>query len=188
MRVESIAEYTHRPLYYIGAGEVGQEVIATENQLQRIFALAKSWNAIVLLDEADVFLAKRQSDDMKRNAFVAVFLRLLEYCEGIIFLTTNRIEEFDPAFESRVHIRLNYEELDEKKRTNIWRNLLQDVESSKGWSDNEYEQLGRDLPINGREINNLLLTASAIAKHKQVPLTTESLLALYNLRFGNRSS
>jgi hypothetical protein len=35
---------------------------------------------------------------MARNWFVSIFLRLLKYYEGIIFLTTNRIEEFDPAF------------------------------------------------------------------------------------------
>jgi len=70
---------------------------------------------------------------MARNGFVAVFLRLLEYFEGIIFLTTNRIEEFDPAFESSlVHLRLSYQELDVKKHTNIWRNLLQDDRSAKG--------------------------------------------------------
>ncbi|KAJ7915974.1 hypothetical protein B0H13DRAFT_2451723 [Mycena leptocephala] len=47
-----------------------------EQELTRILDLAHTWNAI---DEAD------------RNALVSVFLRLLEYYEGILFLTTNRV-------------------------------------------------------------------------------------------------
>jgi hypothetical protein len=60
----------------------------------------------MLLDEADVFLAKRSREDHGRNAIVSVFLRMLEYYKGILFLTTNRIGTFDEAFKSRIHISL----------------------------------------------------------------------------------
>jgi hypothetical protein len=46
---------------------------------------------VLLIDEADVFLEKRTLTDVHRNALVSVFLRLLEYYEGILFLTTNRV-------------------------------------------------------------------------------------------------
>ena len=60
----------------------------------------------MLLDEADVFLAKRKTEDIERNSIVSVFLRIMEYYKGLLFLTTNRVGTFDEAFKSRVHISL----------------------------------------------------------------------------------
>lgn len=51
-------------------------------------------------------MAKRTRDDYGRNATVSVFLRMLEYYKGILFLTTNRIGTFDEAFKSRIHLSL----------------------------------------------------------------------------------
>jgi SpoVK/Ycf46/Vps4 family AAA+-type ATPase len=53
-----------------------------------------------------------------------VFLRLLEYFEGILFLTTNRIDTIDPAFESRIHITMHLDNLDATGRQQIWHNFL----------------------------------------------------------------
>ena len=47
-------------------------------ELTRIFSAATKWGAVVLIDEADVFLEKRSLHDLHRNAMVAVFLRQLE--------------------------------------------------------------------------------------------------------------
>lgn len=43
-----------------------------------------------MLDEAEVFLEERTQADLQRNALVSVFLRALEYYDGILILTTNR--------------------------------------------------------------------------------------------------
>jgi hypothetical protein len=51
---------------------------------------------------------------------------------------------------------------------------------TKHWRDEDFVELGRDLPINGREINNLLRTGSATAKHKKVSLTNCMPRALYD--------
>lgn len=45
---------------------------------------------VVLLDESEVFLEERSQADLQRNALVSVFLRALEYYDGILILTTNR--------------------------------------------------------------------------------------------------
>lgn len=47
-------------------------------------------NAVVLFDESDVFLEERTQADLQRNALVSAFLRVLEYYDGILILTTNR--------------------------------------------------------------------------------------------------
>ncbi|KAI2481712.1 SpoVK ATPase AAA+ class [Pyrenophora tritici-repentis] len=90
---ESIAEYLKCPLYAVSAGELGTNSRSLETDLNRIMDITHSWGAILLLDEADVFLEARQPHDIHRNSLVSVFLRLTEYYQGILFLTTNRKEE-----------------------------------------------------------------------------------------------
>lgn len=80
------------PLYAVSAGELGTDARFLETDLQRILDICHTWGAILLLDEADVFLEKRNMQDVYRNALVSVFLRQLEYFQGILFLTTNRVE------------------------------------------------------------------------------------------------
>lgn len=48
-----------------------------------------AWEAILLMDEADIFLQERDIHDVRRNALVSIFLRELEYFDGTLFLTTN---------------------------------------------------------------------------------------------------
>lgn len=42
-----------------------------ETKLQEAFQLAQLWNCVLLLDEADVFLAQRSEHDIQRNALVS---------------------------------------------------------------------------------------------------------------------
>lgn len=131
LTAEAIAEVLHRPLYYVTMGELGTDPETMEKRLGEILTLCASWDALVLIDEADVFLEKRSTSDVLRNAMVCVMLRMLEYHQGILFLTTNRVTEFDPAFESRVTIALKYNHLTESARSQIWKNLINRLECEK---------------------------------------------------------
>lgn len=73
--------------------------------------MSTKWNAVLLLDEADVFLEARSSNDLERNKLVSNFLRVLEYNAGVLFLTTNRVTNIDAAFQSRIHVSIEYPEL-----------------------------------------------------------------------------
>jgi hypothetical protein len=126
---ESIAEYLKCPLYAVSAGELGTNSRSLEQDLNRIMDITHSWGAILLLDEADVFLEARQPHDIHRNSLVSVFLRLTEYYQGILFLTTNRVETFDEAFQSRIHMGIRYENLQPKARKKIWMHHIGKVES-----------------------------------------------------------
>jgi SpoVK/Ycf46/Vps4 family AAA+-type ATPase len=108
----------------ISAGELSTEAEKLEKQLSTIFQITNQWDAILLLDEADVFLEKRSSQNLHRNGLVSVFLRKLEYCTRILFLTTNRVSEFDDAILSRIHLLLKYENLNKDARKNIWTSFL----------------------------------------------------------------
>ncbi|CAG8729258.1 10513_t:CDS:2, partial [Cetraspora pellucida] len=66
-------------------------------ELVKVLDIAYTWKAVILLDEADIYLEKRNTVDLVRNTMVGIFLRLLEYYQGVIFLTTNRVISFDDA-------------------------------------------------------------------------------------------
>lgn len=71
LTAESVAETMKVPLYSISAGDLGIEPREVERKLLSIFQLAKAWNAVILLDEADVFLEKRRLEDLLRNELVS---------------------------------------------------------------------------------------------------------------------
>ena len=62
----------------VGAGELGTNSSLLEAELTKVMSLAAEWGAVVLVDEADVFLEKRSLSDIERSAMVSVFLRKLE--------------------------------------------------------------------------------------------------------------
>ena len=133
------------------------EAAKLEVQLSRIFKTASHWNAILLLDEADVFLEQRSPDNLTRNGLVSVFLRKLEYCQGILFLTTNRVSQFDAAILSRIHLMLRYDDLTKHARTQVWRNFLSSAITSSGdadVTDKELEELAC-YKLNGRQVSYL---------------------------------
>ena len=72
-----------KPLYSVTSGELGTNVDNLEQKLVHILEIAEKLNAVVLIDEADVFMEKRTTDNIKRNAMVGVFLRLLERYNSI---------------------------------------------------------------------------------------------------------
>ncbi len=140
-----------------------------ERRLGEILGLCGGWNALVLIDEADVFLEKRATSDVLRNAMVCVMLRLCEYHQGILFLTTNRVTEFDPAFESRVTVALKYDHLTEAARTQIWKNLTNRLTCDKS-PDLDFEKLGKFI-LNGRQIKNAIRLAVSLALDAKEPLS-----------------
>ncbi|KAI0180993.1 P-loop containing nucleoside triphosphate hydrolase protein [Hypoxylon sp. FL1284] len=197
LTAEAIAEISRRPLYVISSGQLGHEPTDIHDELKGIFELAEHWDAVVLLDEADIFMATRGDLDLARNAIVSVFLRELEYFQGIILLTTNRATAIDPAFQSRIHFTMHYPDLDEKGRRAIWRSFLAiaarddrlrvDINFDKGedGKDNDagtgVAALARSHNLNGRQIKNAVSVAQAVALKRSEPLTVDKVEAALNL-------
>lgn len=102
LTAESVAENMKVPLYMMSAGDLGIKSSEVETSLTTILEMVAKWNAVLLLDECDVFLEARSAHDLERNKIVSIFLRTLEYYEGILFLTTNRVKNMDPAFQRYV--------------------------------------------------------------------------------------
>ena len=161
LTAEATAELLHRPLYSVTMGELGTSPEALEERLAGVLALCAPWGALVLIDEAEMLLEARSRGEVVRNAMVCVMLRLLEYFQGVLFLTTNRVQCLDPAFASRVQCALRYSALDAGARGAIWRDLLARVPGGSG-SDVDAAALAR-APLNGRQIKNVLQLAQALA-------------------------
>lgn len=166
LTAEGIAELLRRPLYMVSAGELGTDSRTLEAELNKILDIAHSWGAVLLLDEADVFLEKRTIHDIHRNALVSIFLRLLEYFQGILFLTTNRVETFDDAFQSRIHVALRYGDLAPKAKRSIWKMFLERVRAIEGvqtasFSEEDYDILSRR-NLNGRQVRLFIVSPQYI--------------------------
>lgn len=55
----------------MSAGKLGTDPTEVEASLDRALVVCKLWNAMLLLDEADVFLGARSNADLARNQLVA---------------------------------------------------------------------------------------------------------------------
>ncbi|RSL69586.1 hypothetical protein CEP53_002165 [Fusarium sp. AF-6] len=114
---EAVASVHRKPLFAITCGDLGIHPREVEWTLSEIFRLANLWDCILLLDEAEIFLSRREKkdDNIQRNALVSIFLRTLEYYPGILFLTTNRVGVLDEALNSRVHVSIYFRHLDRQQ-------------------------------------------------------------------------
>ncbi|KAJ4264526.1 hypothetical protein NW762_005728 [Fusarium torreyae] len=183
---EAVAMENRKPLFVITCGDLGLTPHEVESSLKNVFRLAHLWDCVLLLDEADVFLTQRSKQDMKRNALVSVFLRVLEYYNGLLFLTTNRVGTIDEAFKSRIHLSLYYPPLDKTQTRDIFRlniGKLKQIEAERhrmtgepalvikeneiiDFASKHFEELARSTGCwNGRQIRSAFQIASSLAIH-----------------------
>lgn len=171
LTAESVAELTRKALYRVTCGDIGTNAEEVEKYLKAVLLLGTTWGCVVLLDEADVFLEERRETDLQRNALVSVFLRVLEYYDGILILTSNRVGTFDGAFKSRFQLAVHYPTLDAKGRFEIWLNFINGLAKTETKVDidglkEKIEDLA-NIELNGRQIRNAVRTASQLAQFKR---------------------
>ncbi|KAJ7577792.1 P-loop containing nucleoside triphosphate hydrolase protein [Mycena floridula] len=151
------------------AEALGVDPSHIEENLIRALELAHMWNTVILIDEAEVFLHQRIPAELQRNAAVAIFLRQLEYYQGMMILTTNMVEACDVALESRIHFLVHYPELDTAARyeSHLWARLLGiwamfASRAALTISDHELERLAA-YAMNGRQIKNVFRSAQTLS-------------------------
>ncbi|KAI0111209.1 hypothetical protein GGR51DRAFT_557615 [Nemania sp. FL0031] len=101
---------------------------------------------------------------------------ILEYYEGILILTSNRVGTFDEAFKSRIQLALHYPALGPYERLQIWQNFLERLEKLNDSSidtgdlrDHLYDL--KEEEMNGRQIRNAITSARQYARWKGETLT-----------------
>jgi hypothetical protein len=184
LTAESLAELLHQPLYYVRFSDLGATAQSLQKGLDTVFRLALAWRAVLLLDEADVLL-RRRGENLERNAMVGVALSALEYYQGVLFLTSNLAESFDPAVMSRIDLVIHYPDADAAVRAEIWRNMLQHRGLALGAA--EIAALAQH-ELNGREIRRLLGLALTMSAAERKPCTAQAIEAMIQVseRFAQK--
>ena len=185
---ESVAATMQVPLYMLSAGDLSTSSSYVEDRLSKILTLATRWHAVLLLDEANVFLEARSMHELERNQLVSIFLRILEHYEGFLFLTSNSVNNIDAAFEPRTHLSLQYEELGPSSRYQIWKPFLGVSFSKTGCFSEENLQALADIPMNERQIKSVIKTVQSLAPSKGKPVNFETVEVVTRLRAANARS
>jgi hypothetical protein len=172
LTAEIYSEVVGKPLYRVHSGQLGTTAASVGATLTTILRRAMRWEAIILLDEADVYI-RRRDNDLEHNAIVAEFLRTLEYFNGLLFMTTNRIGDVDDAILSRCIATIHYETPPKPDAIRLWKLLAQQFDADL--DDDLVEALTVAYPAaSGRDIKELLKLATRYCKAKQIPLSEEA--------------
>jgi len=74
---EAVAERSRVPLYSMSAGDLGIQPTEVEKSLERALELCRMWNAMLLLDEADVFLGARTNGSLHPKSKFSILLKVI---------------------------------------------------------------------------------------------------------------
>jgi hypothetical protein len=154
LTAEVYSEVMKKPLYCVQSSQLGISVADIETNLNKILYRAEKWDAVLLIDEADSYIYKR-GNDILQNCIVGTFLRLMEYYNGILFLTSNRPDTIDDAIISRVTLHIKYDLPTYRETIQLWNILCENfgmtIETptiEKLWTTYK--------PFSGRDIRNTL--------------------------------
>ncbi|KAK8070444.1 hypothetical protein PG997_010647 [Apiospora hydei] len=161
LTAEAVADRLRKPLYMMSAGELGQSVTSVEKKLRNTLEMAEAWGPFCFWTNA------MSSSRSGHPLTVRIYFSTLEYYAGMLFLTTNRGDAIDEAFQSRIHLTLHYPELTTDAKYHIWDQFLKRVPSSDV-SPIDMLKLA-NLSLNGRQIKNIVKTASLLARSQQSP-------------------
>lgn len=124
---------------------------------------------MLLLDEADVYI-RRRDNDLEHNAIVAEFLRTLEYFNGLLFMTTNRVDDIDDAVLSRCIAIIQFETPTQVQAKQLWKSLAQQFNTDL--PDDLVERLVITYPdASGRDIKELLKLTLKFCKGRNLLLS-----------------
>lgn len=168
LTAEIYAEVIARPLYSVHAGVLGTKASEIAGNLRDVLQRAKRWDCVLLLDEADVFVAER-GVDIELNAIVSEFLRVLEYFDGLIFMTSNRGDNIDDAIISRCAAIIQYDAPEKAQAIALWNVMSRNFKANL--SDDLIADLVEAFPqATGRDIKMLLRLTLRVSMGKDKPL------------------
>lgn len=174
LSAEVYAEEIQRPLYEVQSGQIGVEPEEIESNLKFILNRSVRLRMPLLINEADVFIQER-GRDLKQNAVVSVFLRLLEYHNGLVFMTSNRADDIDDAILSRCIAQIRFDIPVEADKVRLWKIML--AEFNVHLSLGDQERAARVFPeVAGRDIQNLIRLTSRVCKACNEQFTLEALM------------
>lgn len=167
LTAEVFSEQIERPLYVVQCSQLGTNEDVLEKELTKVLARATRWKAILLIDEADVYVHERGSD-IHQNAIVGVFLRVLEYYRGVLFMTSNKSTIIDDAVMSRATAWIQYQKPSADELKQIWKVLATNYKIELSTDDIDALAADKDLQhISGRNVRNLLKLARLLSTRRK---------------------
>ena len=131
----------------------------TEKNIVKVFRTAKEKDAVLVFDEADaVFYSRSLASRTWEVRDVNVLLREIERFTGVVILTTNRHDSFDPALERRIAVRLEFGAPGLKERIQLWKRHF--PEKAPLSQDIDFEWFANEFTITGAQIKNIALGAA----------------------------
>jgi hypothetical protein len=162
LTAEVYSEVMQKPLYVVQSSQLGIDVSSLESNLERILERAARWNAILMIDEADTYIHER-GEDVVQNCIVGVFLRLLEYYKGVLFMTSNRANVVDDAILSRCTAHIEYKHPPREDLIKIWK-ILSEQFGAEMTSD-AIEEIVDEFPkMGGRDVKNMVKMMRLVSK------------------------
>ena len=163
MTAEAIASALGRPLLRCPISSVMSKWVGdTARRIDDAFDLAREHRAVLVFDEADALFARRvevhTAQDRYANADTGALLDRLERHDGVTVLTSNLAGQLDPAFERRLHLRLELPRPDVRTRAALWRKML--ACDAPLAADIDPLRLARSFDLTGAQIRNALLGAA----------------------------
>ena len=169
LTAEVYSEFTEKPLYIVQSAQLGLTPKELESNINDILSRAQSWDAILLIDEADVYM-RRRSSDLVQNAIVGVWLRTLEYYSGLLMVTTNKGLDIDEAILSRASAIVQYSAPDGDLSHKLWKTLADQYNIFL--RDGIVQKLVDKYPlITGRSIKSLLKLAKQMAERNNYEMS-----------------
>jgi SpoVK/Ycf46/Vps4 family AAA+-type ATPase len=190
-----LAKELDRPLIMINANNIREMFYgSTEKRARALFRemrlITKEANPVFLLNEGDQLIHKRGGDmersaDATENAIQSIFLEEMETFPGILVVTSNLVQNLDPAMSRRFHYKLEIPAPDQTCRLKLWKLHL--PATIPGAADLDLESLAGEFPFTGGQIRIVVQNAchAAFSRGSQAKLTRDDLYRYSLLEFGS---
>lgn len=165
MTAHAIAKMLDKKIVLVNYAEIESKYVGeTSKNLVSLFQFAKENDAIILFDEADALLSRRvvamhSATDVSVNQTRNTLLKILDDYDGIIFFTTNFIQNFDSAFIRRIFSHVKFEIPNKETRCALWNHYLLDTIPCEN-RENIIENISKVEGVTGADISTAVLKAS----------------------------
>lgn len=181
MTAHAIAKMLNKRIVIVNYAEIESKYVGeTSKNLVSLFKFAKENDVVILFDEADALLSRRvtamhSATDVSVNQTRNTLLKILDDYDGIIFFTTNFIQNFDSAFMRRIFGHVKFDLPNKEARYSLWNHYLLDTIPCE---DREaiIESISEIEGVTGADISTSVLKAAIDAVCKEPACVTYELL------------
>lgn len=164
MAAHAVADHLGKPILTASYADIESMYHGeAPKNVDALFHAAETQNALLFIDEADSLLSRRlvnvtQGAEQSANSLRSQLLICLERFRGIVVFATNLVQNYDPAFESRMQ-QVAFSLPDGQLRRQLWQSHLPLQLPLAG--DVDLEELAEKTDgLSGREMKNAVIAAA----------------------------